>query len=313
MLKEIAIVTITVANLSQVEQAWQEQFDYRTVDQGTIGAELAAHWQAPAMAGDDFVLLQPPGDAPVFVRLIADAAAANYRPMTSHGWNATELLVRDPDQLAAAMRESPFSVIGEPRDLWPAPGAPRVMQALGPGNELLYLTRNNEAAAGLGLDDRMPPVERPFIMVAGGPSMAEFEAFYGGRLGLPVSQPQPFRITMISKANGLPLDTTYPLAVVNLAPGYLIEVDELPADIGPRLVADGRLPTGVAIVSFTAEAASAELHWLREPAPLAVAPYNGRAVGLLRGPGGELLEIILEATDGNTEDDTNETSTPARQ
>ncbi len=92
------------------------------------------------------------------------------------------------------------------------------MQALGPGNELLYVTSNPQATAGLGLDPAaMPLVERPFIMVAGGPSMAAFEAFYGDMLGLPVSQPEPFRITMISKANGLPLDTTYPTTAVRQA------------------------------------------------------------------------------------------------
>ena len=157
------------------------------------------------------------------------------------------------------------------------------MQALGTGNELLYLTTNPQARAGLGLGGDMPLVERAFIMVAGGASMADFQAFYRDTLGLDMTEPSPFRITMISKANDLPLDTTYPLAVVNLAPGYLIEVDELPAAIGPKPVAPGRLPPGVAVVSFTADAANDQLDWVSPPATLAEFPYNGRRAGLLQG------------------------------
>ncbi len=82
MLKEIAIVTLTVANPALVEEAWQSQFAYRTVANGVVSAALAEHWQAPAMAGADFVMLQPAGDAPVLVRLVAEPATAEYRPMT---------------------------------------------------------------------------------------------------------------------------------------------------------------------------------------------------------------------------------------
>ncbi|MBT8421548.1 MAG: hypothetical protein KJP03_00345 [Gammaproteobacteria bacterium] len=293
MLKEIAVVTITVSNLAQVEEAWQEHFAYTTVASGTISSELAEHWQAPRMAGDDYVLMQPANDAPAYVRLIKDPAVAGYRPMTSHGWNATELLVSDTDAVAAGMVDSAFDVIGAPRPLWDAPDAPRVMQALGPGNELLYLTTNNQAKAGLGLDDSMPLVERPFIMVAGGASMEAFRAFYVDTLGLTMSEPAPFRITMISKANDLPLDTTYPLSVVNLSPGYLLEVDELPAALGPRAVSNGRLPSGVAVVGITADTLVDGLDWASPPQTLDELPYGGREVGLLRGPGGELIEVIV--------------------
>ena len=293
MLKEIALITITVANLSQVETAWQEHFDYKTLERGVVSDALAEHWHAPDMAGDNYILMQPANKAANYVRMIEDEAASDYRPMTSHGWNATELLVKDPDNLAAGMADSHFNVIGEPRDLWSAPNAPRVMQALGPGNELLYLTRNNDAAAALGFDASTPAVERAFIMVVGGPSMASFQEFYGEQMGLTVSEPNPFKITMISKANALPIDTSYPLAVVNLSPGYLLEVDELPATIEPRTVAAGRLPTGVAVVSFTVDDALIDrFDWVSAPHVIKEFPYAGRRVGLMRGPAGELIEVI---------------------
>ena len=71
MLKEIAIVTITVTNLAQVESAWNSFFGYEVADRGTVSADLAAHWNATAMAGLDYAVMQPAGAAP---------AAGNWSP-----------------------------------------------------------------------------------------------------------------------------------------------------------------------------------------------------------------------------------------
>ncbi len=295
MLKELALITITVANLGQVESAWQDNFGYEVVDRGRVSEELAGLWQAEAMAGNDYVLLQPPGAAPVYIRFVQDSAAAGYRPMTSTGWNATELLVRDTDAVAQRLRASPFEILGEPKNLWPSPDAPRAMQAKGAGNELLYLTTNPAAAGALGLDESMPLVERPFIMVLGGSSMAELTQFYADTLGLRVDPPSEFRITMISKANNLDIETTYPLAVAHLAPGYLLELDEMPDSVGSRDCQERHLPPGVAIVGFRSGAVADRIQWLAEPRVIREAPYNGRKSGLIRGPAGELIEVILAA------------------
>lgn len=294
MLKEIAIVTITVTNLGQVESAWQDQFDYRVADKGQVSEELADFWDADEMEGADYVIMQPANEAAVYIRFVEDDNVATYNYMTSHGWNATELLTRDTDAVAANMKDSAFDIIGEPKDLWPAPNAPRAMQAVGPGRELLYITTNANAAKALGLAEDMPLVERAFIMVLGGPSMYEFHAFYASTLGLKFDSPSPFRITTISKANGLDLETTYPLAIAHTAPGFFLELDELPESIGPREVADDHLPPGVAIVGFNSPGVTADVEWVTEPLPLEEFPYKGRKAGLIRGPAGELVEVILE-------------------
>lgn len=294
MLKEIALVTITVTNLAQVEEAWTEHFAYEVRERGSVSAAQADYWQAPAAAGLPYVVMTTE-NASGAVRFIEDAAVAEYDYMTSHGWNATELLVRDTDQVAAGMTDAHFDVIGQPRALWDAPDAPRVMQAVGPGGELLYLTTNAQAASALGVADSLPLVERPFIMVVGGPSMADFRDFYGAALGLTVDPPTPFRITTISKANQLDLATTYPLALAYLAPGYMIELDELPAAIGPRTIAPGHLPPGVALVSFTVDQfpdGAGAIDWVSTPRMQPDYPSAGRRTALIRGPAGELLELI---------------------
>jgi hypothetical protein len=295
MLKEIAIITITVSNLTQVETAWEEHFAYHVRDQGVISSELSDYLNASETKGQDYIIMQPQNNAPVYIRFIEDEAVSDYTPMTSYGWNATELLVSDPDAIAADMgtEDSLFEVVGAPKDLWPAPNAPRAMQAVGPGGELLYLTRNLQAAGALGLDETMPLVERPFIMVLGGPSMSELTEFYGGTLELLVDAPSFFKISMISKANNLDPETTYPLSIAYAAPGYLIEMDELPEMTGPRVVAEGHLPPGVAIVGFNSDGISEEVEWVSELQELEEFPYNGRSAGIFRGPAGELIEVIL--------------------
>jgi hypothetical protein len=53
----------------------------------------------------------------------------------------------------------------------------------------------------------------------------------------------------------------------------------------------------MAVVSFTADSAALDLpadRWITPPAPITAAPYAGRQVGLLRGPAGELVEIIID-------------------
>jgi hypothetical protein len=293
MLKELALITITVSNLAQVETAWQQHFDYQVADRGTVSTELAEYWDAEAAAGSDYVVMQPSNDAPVYIRFVEDAAVEDYKPMTSYGWNATELLVSDPDKLAAGMADSAFEIVGPPKDLWPAPDAPRAMQVAGPGRELVYLTKNNKAAAALQLDASMPLAERPFIMVLGGPSMTKMTEFYSGTLSLQADPPSAWKITMISKANNLDPDTVYPLAIVRTAPGYMIELDELPKTIGPRAVTEGHLPPGVAVVGFNSDGLDAQVEWISKPRTMDEFPYAGRKAGIFRGSAGELVEVIL--------------------
>ncbi|MDP6437971.1 MAG: hypothetical protein QF790_05755 [Gammaproteobacteria bacterium] len=292
MLKEIAIVTIIATNIGQVETGWEKFLGYTVADRGSVSSELSEHWQAPEMEGARYITMQPANGAPVYVRFVEDETAAGYRAMTTHGWNATELLVNDPDHLARTIEGRYFETVGKPKDLWDAPDAPRAMQALGPGRELLYLTRNNRLAAALGLDDTMPPVERVFIMVVGGPSMEAFRKFYGDTLGLAVGDATPFQLGVFARMNSVDAGITYPLAVVPTAPGYLIELDELPESLPDRKIVPGHLPPGIAVVGFNASELSKGLQWHSKPRSLDEFPYQGRRTGILRGPAGELIEVI---------------------
>jgi hypothetical protein len=293
MLKSIAIVTILVGELATTEGAYREQLDYRPVHRGRVPAAQAMLWDAPAMAGQAFVILGPASGRPVYLRFVeAPTRQAAPAAGTTHGWNAIEFLAQDPDALAPRLAPA-FAVVGPPRDLWASPTAPRAMQAIGPNGELAYFTRIVPAGFARPMTPAATPVDRVFIMVVGGPSMTALQDFYGRVLGLTVSPASPFPISTLSRALGLPATTTYPLATAALARDFLVELDEYPAAARPRPVSPGALPPGVAMVSFlVADLATVPAQFRSPPATLAEFPYSGRSAAVTVGPAGEWVELI---------------------
>lgn len=292
MLKSIAVVTILVNQLAPVESAWLGELGYEAVHRGQIGDAPAAVWQAPSMAGAEFLIMGPASGEPVYVRVVEREGGTGPAPGLTYGWNATELLARDPDALQARFEDSPFEVVGPARPLWNAPNAPRAMQAVGPANELLYFTRIIPDGFPTPMRPATTDVDRVFIMVVGGPSIAELQAFYR-RLGLDVGEAQDFRITTLSRAHGLPADTTYPLAMAAMPRDFLIELDGYPESATARESAGDELPPGVAMVSFIVDDLDAlDVPFRAEPRAIGEFPYSGRRVAATVGPAGEWVEFI---------------------
>lgn len=293
MLKYIATVTILVNQLSAVEAPYRDELGYQAVHRGAIPAAQAELWDTPAMAGRPFVILQPVSDRPVYLRLIEDPTAAVPEAATTFGWNAIEMLAQDPDALLRQFEGTAFSVIGPPRNLGRAADAPRAMQAIGPARELLFFTRVTETGLPIPMMPAATPVDRVFIMVVGGPSMPALQNFYGKGLGLPVGKPNAWQITVLSRALGLPMSTTYPLAVAPMPRDFLIELDEYPARAIPRPVAPGSLPPGPAMVTFGVDDLDDfSLTWRAPPTRIQEFPYNGQEAAVVLGPAGEWLELV---------------------
>lgn len=293
MLKTIFIVTIALLNPGSAEEAWREHLEYRTVERGEIGAALAGAWGLPQAEGSDYVLMQPASGAETYIRFVATDARGNYAPMKTLGWNAVELLVQDPDDMARALADAPFEVIGPPAFLTEKQNV-RAMQALGPADELLYLTRIiDPARSSFDLGQAVSRIDRVFIMVLGTADMAETTAWYTDALGQPVTGPWPYRVGVLSRAWGLPEDTVYPLSIAQLQGQFLIEMDEYPAAAERREATAAGLPYGPAMVSFGVASLEA-IPALAGEAGVAVdtAPYNGRRVAALRGPSGEWIELV---------------------
>ena len=286
MLKSIVIVTISVLNLAPAEEAYRDYLGYTTVERGRLSAEITATWDARGMENREYLLMQPASGAEVYLRFVENPTTESHVAMTTHGWNATELLVEDPDEMADRLADSPFETIGPPKNLWAAPDAPRAMQVRGPAGEVLYLTRNHRFTYDTFVD-------RVFIMVVAGPSISELDDYYAKKTGLAVGDASPFPITVVSKAQGLPPDTTYPLAIATVSQEFLIELDEYPAAIEARPVEQGYLPPGTSMVSFeVADLDAFDIVWRAQPGALNEKPYAGRRAAVTVGPAGEWLELI---------------------
>lgn len=293
LLETILIVTVGTADLGLTEKAYSDSLAYSTVERGAVPAALAETWGAPKMAGRSFVLMQPSSKENIYLRFVEVTKPASYAPMKTFGWNAIEILVQDPDELERKFiaDKSLFEVIGRPRPL--GPNSPiRAMQVVGPASEVLYLTR-------IPPDPKQErhtaqtPVDRPFIIILGGPQIEDLRRFYADAFGLPVSEPTKARMTVLNKTHGLDIETTHPLAIARISPKYSLELDGYPATAVPRPVVDGELPYAVAMLSFEVASLDAVSQPLLAP-PRAVegAPYQGRRVGVVRGAAGELLELI---------------------
>lgn len=292
MLKLILIITICAQDLGAMESAYTRVLHYSVVERGHIAADLAKTWAAPNMHGRSYVLLRPASEANVYLRFVQADAMPGYRPMSTYGWNATEILVQDPDALAQTIREpgSGFHVVGEPRPL--GSGSPiRAMQAVGPAQEILYLTRIPPGTERM--QSARTFVDRPFIIILGSPDLSQTQQFLRGRLGLEVGSAGQARMTVLNEAFGLDIETTHPLAMARISPEYAIELDGYPEGAKDRPHRDGELPPAMSLVTFETDSLDTVRDLLLAPAKhIKAAPYHGRRVGTLRGSAGELIELV---------------------
>ena len=297
-LRRIEIATLCVADISICISAYTDLLDYQVIDEGELPQSLAAAWSTPDMTGMPYALLQPSSGAEVYLRFIETGRSGGYWPPVTQGWIATEILTTDPDALLEKLQGSAFTHIGGPGDLYPHPKSARALQMAGPAGELMYFTRILPGGSRFGLHGAKTFVDRPFIMVTGGTSMDEIHGFYGGVLGLRVTEPSPFVIGQMSRVLGVDPRTAYPVSLARI-PGrsFLIELEELPPYIERRHVPEGQLPEGLAMVSFkSAPLDELNLNYRAEPRRIDIPPYNGRKVAVIEGPAGEWLELI---EDGN--------------
>jgi hypothetical protein len=272
-------VTHTVPDLAAVEHAYTQFLGMRVLARGEVSGVAAASWNAPAAAGCKFLALVPEVGEDTCLRFIEDPAAGLCQPFTSFGWNATEITVQDTDALAARLEDSPFTIIGPPANLkgfeWI-----RAMQVLGPAGECLYLT---DVRGDATLAQARAMVGQVFITVVAGADIEALRHFYAQEFGNPVTPPVAIPIGVISKANALPLDTLYTLALAELPGGTRIELDQYPPVATPRTVQPGHLPPGMCIVSFDAEMPGTTSD---------IAPFAGYATVCMAGAAGELIELV---------------------
>jgi hypothetical protein len=285
----ITCVTVTLPDIDAAESCYTEFFDYRVAGRGRISLELANLWGCAGLADSRYVLLSPEAGEDSVFRFIETASDDAYVPFSTYGWNAAEIMVRNVDEMAERLADSPFEIIGAPANLSFTDDI-RAMQILGPGRELLYLTEFKKPIPGLDTPVARCAVDMVFIVILGGSSMNDLQTFYSRRFGVPGAPAVESRVKGMSAAFGNSPEHKYPIAALPLAGQCLIEVDEMPVQATHRKAEEGLLPPGISIVSFAAQGIPTQD---AIKVPDNESPYrNAESVSCLTGSAGELIEVI---------------------
>jgi hypothetical protein len=295
MLNCVSCVTWCVTGFDASKRALEQLLGYEAIDTAPVSADLAASWSAPAVAGARCGLFRPASRESVLIRLVETNPVDGYKPLTCYGWNATELHVQDVNTLAERLRGSDYRILGGPRDLLEN-GTAVALQVQGPSGEILYLTEINGKRMQASYGKALAPVGRCFIVVLGSSKHAASMAFYGELAGRK-TRPRCFPIRVLAAAHGMDTETsTFRIGSAVLEQPYRIEIDEYPDSAIARPAQRDGLPPGMAMVTFESD----DIDELPSDAVLDVRtlagpPYDRRRCALLRGPDGELLEIIEAA------------------
>jgi catechol 2,3-dioxygenase-like lactoylglutathione lyase family enzyme len=270
---------------------YHDRLGLMLVEHGPVPPALAESWGAPAVAGARMATLQPSSGTPCFLRLVEQPLPPEFRPTRTFGWNAYEITVQDvfgwPDRLAG----SGFEIVGPPKEI---AGLPYfvAMQMLGRGREMIYLNEVRCDTPSSDLPKAGSPVDHIFIVILATPDRAGTMRWYRERLGLDEGGTYTIEYTMINKAFGLADGTQSTISMLQHGRMPIVEVDGYPDAATPRAAAPGRLPPGNALVTLAVDSLDRDLPFITPPARREGPFYTGRRAVTVRGPAGELLELV---------------------
>lgn len=284
--------TITTPDLDLALADYRDRLGLTIVEQGTLPADLTASWATPASTGARFALLQPTSGAPCFLRLVEQPTPTDFKPTRTYGWAAFEITVQDVYDWPAKLTGSGFDIIGPPKEI---EGLPYfiAMQMTGRGREMIYLNEVRQNTPSSDLPKAASPVDHIFIVIL---ACADREAaldWYRDRIKLDIGGSYTIEYTMINKAFGLPDGHQSTITMAQKARLPIIEVDGYPQAATVRPGPADALPAGNAIVTLAVDSLDAlALDWITPPVVRNGPLYaNGRAAAV-RGPAGELLELV---------------------
>jgi catechol 2,3-dioxygenase-like lactoylglutathione lyase family enzyme len=283
--------TVSVPDMKAALDVYAGLLEQRIVEDAQVSAAESRAWLAPAVEGARSVTLQPPSGRPVYLRLIEQKHLPSYRPGTHLGWAALELTVQSADRMHERLVAAGIPIIGAPKalaftdKLYP-------MQALGPGGEAMYL---NEVRGNLPNSD-LPMaacwVDELFITIVATRSLDRTLDFYNALLGTATGGTWEIEYGVINRGFGLAETTKHKLSTCSDKRTVLFEVDQFPVMATAKPLPVGKLAPGVAVVGVHVAAPPARADWLQPPMPRVSALYGGKHVGVVRGPDGELTELI---------------------
>lgn len=283
---------VTVPDLDAALRDYRDVLGMTLVESGPLSDDLAASWGCAGSAGKNMAVLQPASGAQCYIRLVEQPDHLDFKPTTSYGWAAYELTVQDvfgwPDRLTG----SGFDVVGPPKEL---AGLPFFvpMQVLGTGREMIYLNEVRENMPTTDLPDARSLTDHIFICILATPDRLGTVVWYRDNLHLTEADTYTLEYSMINKAFDKPAGTMSALTMVQKDRLPIFEVDDYPAEATERPRHDGMLPPGNALVTLAVDDLDRiDANWISAPKLREGALYQGRRTASVRGPAGELLELV---------------------
>ncbi|MEM0986558.1 MAG: hypothetical protein AAGJ32_09945 [Pseudomonadota bacterium] len=292
-MKLLRAATLTVADLSRSTRNYCQYFDYSVIETGEVPEDLAASWDAPASAGRPYAILAPSSGAEIYIRFIEQPAVAEFQALRSYGWNAIEICVQDVLAANARVEDSPFEIIGPPREI-EGLDAIYPMQVKGPDEEIVYLTQIRDDLPAFDLPRAATPIDKLFILVMGCSDMAASLDWMVTHCGLEIGRERMEIVyTMLAKAYGTPTEDLHAISTMIHGRDVFLELDQYPHAAIARPHHDGMLVPGCAIGTlWHPDFASLPGPWLSPPTPRDGPIYKGKHVATLKDLDGALIEMV---------------------
>lgn len=292
-MKLLRAATLTVADLDRSVENYSKYFDYSVTETGDVPADLAASWGAPSSAGQPYAILSPASGTEIYLRLIEQPPVEGFKALRSYGWNAIEICVQDVLAANARMEESPFEIIGPPREI-EGLDAIYPMQVKGPDEEIVYLTQIRDDLPAFDLPRASEPIDRLFILVLGCSDMKASLDWMVKHAGLAIGRDEMEIVyTMLAKAYGTDMEELHTISTMIHGRDVFLELDQYPDAAIVRPQHDGMLPPGCAIGTiWHPDFDSLPGPWISEPVVRDGPVYKGKRVGTMRDLDGALIEMV---------------------
>lgn len=292
--------TATVPRLSMAIEAYRDVLGLELVEQGTLDPALAQAWGCGGNAGAPLAILRPQSGEACWFRLVEQSAHPEFVPNVSFGWAAFECTVRAaaswPDRLPPEL----FEVRGLPKTPDNLEPDFIAMQALGPGQEMLYFNQVLKSPGDCELPKAASDFDKIFIAILAAPDREAAVAWYTASFGLQRAADHTLAYSMINRAFGQPPQTLTTITMVQNGLLPILEVDGYPAGAQPRPQLPELLPPGNAMISLAIDDLDrCNIDWLAPPAVYQSAPYLGRRAATVIGLAGELIECIELGVDAD--------------
>lgn len=284
--------TLTVADLERSKSLYAEYFDYSVVEEGVISDNLATSWGTPKSAGQPYAVLQPASKAEIYIRFIEQPAVDGFKALRTYGWNAIEICVTDVLAANERMLNSPFEIIGPPREI---DGLPAIhpMQVKGPDEEIVYLTQIKSNLPEFDLPRASTLIDKLFILVMGCSDMDAGNRWLEEHAGVSMGRDMEIVYTMLAKAYGTPEEELHRISTMIHGKDVFFEIDQYPPEATARPTHECMLPPGCAIGTlWHPDFDSLKGPWITEPTARSGEIYKGKRAGTMSGPDGTLLEVV---------------------